>query len=89
MIERSITLDGRTWTASITGGATAYDRDEFSLVFAGRDGHGRRERRVSRFSPLGTRTRAKALAELSDADLERFFRQSQPEWTSPELHYAR
>ena len=89
MIERRITIDGQTWTASIAGRVTIYDRDEFAVVFLAKDEQGRNQRRVSRFSPLGTRSRSAALAELSDTELTTLFRQSQPDWTSPELGYAR
>jgi hypothetical protein len=89
MIERTITIDGQAWTVSLAGRVTVYDLDEFSLVYARRDEHGKLQRRVSRFSPQGARSRAAALAELTDADLTTFFRQSQPDWTSPELNYAR
>jgi hypothetical protein len=89
MIERQITIEGQAWTVSIPGRVTLYDRDEFSLVFTRRDEHGRRIQRVSRFSPLGTRSRAAALGELSETDLAMLLRQSQPDWTSPELGYAR
>lgn len=89
MIARSITIDGATWSVSIVGRFTAYERDEFPVVFERRDPHGKKERRVSRFSPQGQRRRTAALAELTDDDLLVLFRQSQPEWTSPELGYAR
>jgi hypothetical protein len=89
MIERQITVDGETWTASIAGRVTVYEKDEFPVVFARKDEHGRKVRRVSRFSPLGTRSRSVALEELSAAELEGLFRQSQPDWTSPELGYAK
>ena len=89
MIERQITIDGDTWAAALAGRVTVYDKDEFSVVFTRRDEHGKKLQRVSRFSPLGTRSRAAALTELSEAELEVLFRQSQPDWTSPELGYAR
>lgn len=89
MIERRITVDGAAWTASIIGRVTVYERDEFSLLFERKDEQGRRLRRVSRFSPLGTRSRAQALAELGEAELATLFQQSQPDFTSPELNYAR
>lgn len=89
MIVRDITVDGVTWTASILGRFTAYERDEFPLLFERRDPRAGRERRLSRFSPQGSRHRDAALAELSEQQLRALFQQSQPEWTSPELGYAR
>lgn len=89
MIERPMTIGGQAWTVSLSGRVTMYDGDEFSLIFARRDEHGKLHRRVSRFSPTGSRSRGAALQELSDADITMFFRQSQPDWTSPELNYAR
>jgi len=89
MTERTITVDGATWTVSITGRVTVYDRDEFPLVFERRGGDRSRDRRLARVSPLGGKSRAVALSELSDAELVLFLRQSQPAWTSPELGYAR
>ncbi len=89
MIVRDITVDGVTWTASLLGRYTAYERDEFPLLFERKDPRGRRERRVSRFSPQGSRHRDAALAELTEQELLVLFRQSQPAWTSPELDYAR
>lgn len=88
MIERRIVIDGEEWTASLAGRFTVYERDEFPVVFERTDQHGRRVRRISRFSPLGSRSRSLALAELTDAELVSLFRQSQPDWTSPELGYA-
>ena len=81
MIERRITVDGAAWTASIIGRVTVYERDEFSLLFERKDEQGRRLRRVSRFSPLGTRSRAQALAELGEAELRRCSSRASP--TSP------
>jgi len=89
MTERTITIDGQTWTVSISGKATVYDRDEFSLVFERRDEQGNRIRRVSRFSPQGSRSRARALQELTESEMNTLLAQSQPAWTSPELGYAR
>lgn len=88
MIERQVTIDRQAWTVAIAGRYTAYERDEFTVVFARRDEHGKKVQRVSRFSPLGSRSRSVALAELSEAELVTLFRQSQPDWTSPELDYA-
>lgn len=88
MIERQITIDGHAWTVAIASRYTVYERDEFAVVFARRDEHGKKLQRVSRFSPLGSRNRTLALQELTAAELETLFRQSQPDWTSPELDYA-
>lgn len=88
MMERSITIDGAAWMASISGKTTVYDRDEFSLVFERRDEHGKRVRRICRFSPTGARNRSQALAELSEGELKTLFAQSQSETNSPELGYA-
>lgn len=92
MIERRIQIEGREWKVSLAGRFTAYERDEFPLLFehaaAGLTA-GPRERRLARFSPQGSRSRERALAELSDADLVSLWRQSQEAWTSPELGYVR
>jgi hypothetical protein len=88
MIERRITIDGNAWTASLAGRFTVYERDEFPVVFERSLPGGGRERRVSRFSPQGARSRNAALAELTETELVTLFRQSQPDWTSPELGYA-
>jgi len=89
MTERQIKLDGREWKVSIAGRFTTYERDEFPLVFERVTADGTRERRLARFSPQGSKSRSLALAELTDADVATLFRQSQPDWTSPELGYAR
>jgi hypothetical protein len=89
MTERTITVDGTTWTVSMAGRCTAYGRDEFPLLFERDTTEGTRERRIARFSPLGSRSRSLALRELTDAELAGFLRQSQPAWTSPELGYVR
>jgi hypothetical protein len=86
--QRTITVDGTTWTVSVAGRFTVYERDEFPLLFERVLPDGTRERRLSRFSPLGSRSRGPALGELTDAELDGYLRQSQPAWTSPELGYA-
>ncbi len=88
MTQRTITVDGTAWSVSVAGRFTVYERDEFPLLFERRLPDGAREQRLSRFSPLGARSRDAALQELSDAELEAYFRHSQPAWTSPELGYA-
>ena len=87
MPRRAVVIDGMRWVVAPSGRMTAYDRDEFGLVFesgAGPD----RLRRVTRYSPGGAKRWDAALAALSDRDLERLFRESQPAWTSPETRYA-
>jgi hypothetical protein len=88
MPTRSITAQGRTWRVFPSGRVTQYDRDEFALLFISGTGSDRTVR-VTRYSPLGTRSREQSLAELSDDDLHRLFAQSQPSFTSPEADYAR
>ena len=85
---RVIEVDGARWTVAPAGRVTVYDRDEFGLVFEQGTGPDRM-RRVARFSPLQTRRRQAALAELSDAALLALFHQSQPAQTSPETRYRR
>ena len=88
MARRSIEIEGEVWHVYPSGRVTVYDRDEFGLVFEKGTGSAR-VRRVTRFSPVGTRRWDAALAELSDARLMEFFRQSQPASTSPETRYGR
>jgi hypothetical protein len=87
MPTRSITLDGRTWRVLPSGRVTQYDRDEFALLFVSGSGEDR-EVRVTRYSPSGTRSRERSLMEMTDADLARLFRHSQPSDTSPEAGYV-
>jgi len=89
MIERRLTIDGQEWKVSVAGRFTVYERDEFPLVFERVAADDTREQRLARFSPLGSRSRERALAELSDGELGELWRQSQPSWTSPELGYVR
>jgi hypothetical protein len=86
--QRTITVDGVEWTVSVAGRFTVYERDEFPLLFERVLADRTRERRLTRFSPLGSRSRSRALQELSDAEVVAYFRHSQPAWTSPELGYA-
>jgi hypothetical protein len=67
---------------------TAYDRDEFGLVFEKGTGP-QRVRRVTRYSPQRARRWDAALAELPDQRLLELFRQSQLDRTSPETGYGR
>ena len=66
MPTRTISLDGRAWRVMPSGRVTQYDRDEFALLFVTGSGD-YREVRVTRYSPVGTRSREQALIELGDA----------------------
>lgn len=87
MPSRSIDADGRRWLVYPSGRVTQNDRDEFALVFVSGTGRGRTVR-VTRYSPVGSRSRERSLLELSDADLQRLFGFSQPSDTSPEVDYS-
>jgi len=87
MPSRSITVDGQSWLVFPSGRITHNDRDEFGLVFVRGIGAGR-EVRVTRYSPLGARSRERSLSEMSDVDLQRLFEFSQPSDTSPEANYS-
>jgi hypothetical protein len=87
MPTRIINIGGRGWRVFPSGRVTQYDRDEFALLFLSED-EGKKEVRVTRYSPVGTRSRERSLAELSDAELVQLFETSQPGDTSPEVGYA-
>ena len=87
MPTRTVNIGGRSWRVFPSGRVTQYDRDEFALMFVG-ESNGKREVRVTRYSPVGARSREKSLAELSDAELARLFDTSQPGETSPEADYT-
>lgn len=87
MPTRRVDIEGRTWQVYPSGYITQYDADEFGLIFV----HGvadQREVRLTRYSPVGARSREQSLAELADADLRRLFETSQPSVNSPEAGYA-
>jgi len=86
MPTRAITIDGRTWRVFPSGFLTANHLDEFGLLFVSGEGADR-EVRVTRYSPLGTRSREQSLLELSDARLAVLLRESQPSEMAPELGY--
>lgn len=88
MPTRSITIGGTPWRVFPSGYVTQYEHDEFGLMFVSGVGDARTIR-VTRYSPVGARSRETSLAELSDADLTRLFAESQPSDTSPEAGYAR
>jgi hypothetical protein len=87
MPSRVLTIGGKSWLVFPSGRVTQYDRDEFGLIFINGTGSDR-EVRVSRYSPVGTRSRERSLVEMSDADLARLFECSQPSDTSPEADYS-
>ena len=87
MPTRSVTIAGKTWRVFPSGRVTQYDRDEFALLFVSGSGDDR-EVRVTRYSPLGSRSREQSLVEQTDSDLVRLFEFSQPSSTSPEADYA-
>ena len=87
MPTRTLTLDGRTWRVMPSGKVTQYDRDEFALLFITGTGE-HREVRATRYSPHATRSREKALSEMSDGDLTRLFQLSQSSEMSPEAGYS-
>ncbi len=86
MPARSVEVGGQKWDVYPSGYITQYTQDEYGLMFS-RGAGKNREIRVTRYSPQGTRSRAQALAELSDAQLKELFEQSQPSFTSPEAGY--
>ncbi len=88
MPTRSITADGKEWRVFPSGYVTQYEHDEFGIMFIAGTGE-EREVRVSRYSPQGARSREQSLAEMSDQDVMRLFRESQPSFTSPEAGYAK
>lgn len=88
MPTRSISIDGREWKVYPSGRVTQLDRDEFALLFVAGSGDDR-EVRVTRYSPLGVRSRERSLFELTDEELRRLFAVSQPSFTSPEAGYVR
>lgn len=87
MPTRIVTIAGKSWRVFPSGRVTQYDRDEVGVLFVADADEGKREIRVTRFSPTGTRARERAIAEMSDADLQRLFEYSQPSDTSPEAGY--
>jgi hypothetical protein len=89
MPSRTVNIGGRRWRVFPSGRVTQYDRDEFALLFISEGGKdGKREVRVTRYSPLGARSRERSLAEMSDTELARLFESSQPSETSPEADYT-
>jgi hypothetical protein len=88
MPTRTIAAEGKEWRVFPSGYVTQYDQDEFGLMFIAGTG-ANREVRVTRYSPVGARSREQSLAEMADAELVRLFRESQPSFTSPEAGYTK
>ncbi|HET7614519.1 MAG TPA: hypothetical protein VFK26_11380 [Gemmatimonadaceae bacterium] len=88
MPARVLQIDGQQWNVYPSGYITQYTQDEYALLFSRGSGEDRQVR-VTRYSPQGTRSREQAFAELSDAQLQSLFSQSQPSFTSPEAGYER
>ena len=87
MPSRTLNIAGKPWRVFPSGRVTQYDRDEFAVLFVAESG-GKREVRVTRYSPQGSRSREAALVELTDGDLARLFETSQPSEFSPEAGYT-
>ena len=88
MPNRIIQVNGEPWQVAVSGRVTQYTKDEFGLVFSRGVGPDR-EQRVSRYTPLGAKSRELSLSQLSDQELRELLAHSQPSWTSPELGYRR
>jgi hypothetical protein len=88
MPRRIIDVDGERWGVAVSGRSTQYTKDEFGLVFTRGTGPAR-EQRVTRYSPLGAKSRELSLGQLSDKELADLLAVSQPAWTAPELGYRR
>ena len=88
MPRRIIDVDGVQWEVAVSGRNTQYTKDEFGLVFTRGTGPGR-EQRVTRYSPLGAKSRELSLSQLSDQELRELLSHSQPSWTAPEMGYRR
>jgi hypothetical protein len=88
MPTRTISADGKEWRVFPSGYVTQNDRDEFGLMFIAGTGPNR-EVRVTRYSPMGARSREHSLAELPDSELVRLLGESQPSFTSPEAGYTK
>ena len=86
MPARQVVIEGRTWQVYPSGFLTQYVGDEFGLIFVTGQGDAR-EVRVTRYSPVGTRSREQSLAELNVTALVNLFRMSQPGTRSPEAGY--
>ncbi|MBY0489838.1 MAG: hypothetical protein K2R93_08350 [Gemmatimonadaceae bacterium] len=86
MPSRQVDIDGRRWQVYPSGFLTQSVGDEFGLIFVSGAGDARQVR-VTRYAPMGVRSREQSLAELSDAQLVEYFRLSQSGDRSPEAGY--
>lgn len=87
MPTRILQIDGRAWRVFPSGYVTPNEHDEFGVLFVSGAGD-ERTIRVTRYSPVGARSREQSLNEMSDADLRRLFQLSQPGALSPEAGYV-
>ena len=86
MPTRRMMIDGREWQIFPSGFLTQYVGDEFGLIFVTGSG-AERDVRVTRYSPVGTRSREQALAEMEETRLRELFLTAQPGDRSPEAGY--
>ncbi|HYW30760.1 MAG TPA: hypothetical protein VE869_04570 [Gemmatimonas sp.] len=86
MPARRITIDGRQWQVYPSGFLTPYVGDEYGLIFVAGSGDAR-DVRVTRYSPVLSRSREHSLAEMDDSALQALFITSQPSARSPEAGY--
>ena len=86
-MRRTIVVDGQQWEAYPSGRIMVYDRDQLGIIFEQGTGPQRR-RRVTHYTPRGSRAFERAFTELSDRELVDLFHHSQPAWTAPEVSYA-
>lgn len=63
MPSRPVEIEGRTWQVYPSGYITQYDADEFGLIFVHGTGD-EREVRLTRYSPLGVKSRERSLADV-------------------------
>ena len=88
MPARALEVSGQKWDVYPSGYITSYTQDEYGLLFS-REVGDKREVRVTRYSPQGTRSRERSFLELTDEQLRELFDQSQPSFTSPEAGYEK
>lgn len=88
MPARPLEVSGQKWDVYPSGYITSYTQDEYALLFSRETGD-KREVRVTRYSPQGTRSRERSFLELTDEQLRELFEQSQPSFTSPEAGYEK